>query len=291
MKMLIKTVLAVGSLVTALITHPAAAQVSGAIWTSLADGGEVNANIYNAKEDVYLNGGPGMGAGSNSPGLPDGIWVFMVTDPSGQTLLSQDAAECRQVEVTGGVFSGAVGPCPHTEGGAIVGVPVQLMPYADTPNNGGEYKVWLTPLDEYVCPLADVSCDGGNFGFINSESKTDNFKVNSVADEIDTRFFDPQGNFLDGRMITWFDTVGASNNKFSYEDLSHDIHHEAHVESPEVGKHYVSIQNQPGCTVGAVFVGGVQTHTIGPQTVKVNVTTGMKKKGTFTVFVDVYCTN
>ena len=205
--------------------------------------------------------------------------------------MSTDNAVCRQVEVVDGVISGAAGPCPHVNGSAMVGTPVQLFPYDDTPNNGGEYKVWLTPVGHYVCDLSQISCDDGNFGFINSESKTDNFKVKSVADEIDTRFFDPQGHFLDNRMITWFDSVGASNNKWSYYDPSHVVIHEAHVEAPEVGKHHISIQNQPGCTVGTVFVDGVQTRTIGPQTVKVNVTNGMKKKGTFTVFVDVYCTD
>ncbi len=35
-----------------------AAQVTGAIFTTLVDGRPVNHNIYNAKEDVYLNGGP-----------------------------------------------------------------------------------------------------------------------------------------------------------------------------------------------------------------------------------------
>ena len=77
------------------------ANFDGAIWTTVVDGTEVNFNIYDSKEDVYLNGGPGHGSGSNSNGLPDGIYVFMVTDPSGATLLSTDAAECRQVSVAG----------------------------------------------------------------------------------------------------------------------------------------------------------------------------------------------
>ncbi|MDB4961148.1 MAG: hypothetical protein JWP01_1147 [Myxococcales bacterium] len=31
----------------------------------------------------------------------------------------------------------------HASLGAIT---VQLFPYLDTPNNGGEYKVWMTPV-------------------------------------------------------------------------------------------------------------------------------------------------
>ena len=53
MKMLLKTVLAVGGLVITLITHPAAAQIPGAIWTSLSDGSEVNFNIYNARKTCF----------------------------------------------------------------------------------------------------------------------------------------------------------------------------------------------------------------------------------------------
>jgi hypothetical protein len=165
------------------------------------------------------------------------------------------------------------------------------MPYDDTPNPGGEYKTWLTPADKYVCPLDAVTCEDGRNGFINSESKTDNFKVGSVADEIDTRFYDAAGNILDHRAITWFDTLGASNTKWSYYDPARFIMHEAHVEAPEIGRHFIAIANQPGCTVGNVYVDGVKTRTRGPQTVGVRVTKAMKSKGTFTVFVDVHCTS
>jgi hypothetical protein len=92
-------------------------------------------------------------------------------------------------------------------------------------------------------------------------------------------------------MITWTDTLGASNVKWSYLDLAHDIHHEAHVEAPETGTHYISIFNQAGCTVGSVAVNGSKTNKKGPQTVAVKVTKAMQNKGTFTVFVDVNCTN
>jgi hypothetical protein len=280
--------------VAAAVAAPSAfANVAGAIYTSLSDGSEVNFNIYASKLDVYLNGGPGKGAGTNASGLaPDGVYIFMVTSPDGQ-LLSTDNAECRKVQVTGGLVVGAAGACPHTNGSLQAGgaKAVQLMPYNDTPNPGGEYKAWLTPADKYVCPLDAVTCADGRNGFISSESKTDNFKVNSVADEIDTRFYDAAGNLLDNRAITWFDTLGASNVKWSYLDAARVIMHEAHVESPEVGTHYISIANQPGCTVGEVTVDGTKSRKKGPQTVPVRITKGMKSKGTFTIFVDVTCTS
>lgn len=280
-------------LVASLAAPSAFAQVAGAIYTTLSDGSEVNFNIYASKFDVYLNGGPGRGAGTNAPGLvPDGVYVFMVTSPDGD-LLSTDNAECRKVQVTGGLVVGAAGSCPHVNGSLQAGgaTAVQLMPYNDTPNPGGEYKAWLTPVGKYVCPLDLVSCAEGKHGFINSESKTDNFKVNSVADEIDTRFWDTRGNALDSRAVTWRDTLGASNTKWSYFDPARAINHEAHVEAPEIGTHYISIADQPGCTVGDVYVDGATTRKKGPQTVPVKVTKGMKNKGTFTVFIDVTCTS
>jgi hypothetical protein len=165
------------------------------------------------------------------------------------------------------------------------------MPYLDTPNNGGEYKVWLTPVESYLCDL-DVACTEGNFGFVESQSKTDNFKVgDEVPDEIDTRFHDGYfgGPYLDGLGIEWIDSLGASNEKFSYYAPEHFVNHEAHVEAPEIGTHKIAISNQEGCTVGDVYVAGTKQRKKGPQTLAVKVTKAMKNKGTFTIFVDVVC--
>src|SRR5215211_2416160 len=78
---------------------------SGAIFTTVADGSEVNFNIYPSKDAVYLDGGPGPGAPQTAAGLDDGVYVFQVTDPSGKTLLSQDTARKRQFTVTQGIIS------------------------------------------------------------------------------------------------------------------------------------------------------------------------------------------
>lgn len=291
----VSSVVSVLGLAAAAAAPAALANVAGAIYTTVVDGTEVNFNIYGNKLDVYLNGGPGRGAGSNAPGLvPDGVYVFMVTDPSGATILSTDPARCRQVVVTGGITTGVVDTdCEHNVGPLQPGgsVAVQLMPYDDTPNNGGEYKAWLTPVGSFACSLDQVTCGNANHGFINSESKTDNFKVRGVEDEIDARFYDTFGNVLDQRKITWHDTLGASNTKWSYYDPARWILHEAHVEAPEIGTHYIKIENQPGCTVGKVFADNVKTKKEGPQTVPVRITKTMKMKGTFTVFVDVMCIN
>ncbi len=163
-----------------------AAAPSGAIFTTDITGTQVNVNIYDAKTDVYLNGGP---QNKNSAGLsPDGVYYFQVTEPSGGVLLSTDPAACRQLRVTGGVVVGAVDgtyqdaanqtvSCSHPNGNynpANLSTSVQLMPFTDTSNNGGEYKAWL------IAQTASTTIDPNNpavLVFNNDDSKTDNFKV------------------------------------------------------------------------------------------------------------------
>ena len=53
-----------------------AAGVSGAIFTTDANGTVVNANIYPSKCAVYLDGGPGPHAPAKAAGLPDGALHF-----------------------------------------------------------------------------------------------------------------------------------------------------------------------------------------------------------------------
>ncbi len=272
-----------------------ASQITGAIFTTISDGTEVNANQYAAKEDVYLNGGPGINAPVGAAGLPDGTYVFQVTDPSGKNLLSTDPARCREVAVSGGVFTAYLpmaGCVSHLTGSNLTdgGITVQLMPFLDTPNNGGVYKAWVTPVDDYACSLAVVDCGftaGQNVhGFVPSFSKTDNFKVkSSVIKEIDTRFRNGNGDLLDGFGITWLDTLGASNAKYSYFDLAVNVNHEAHVEAIESGTHQIVIANQAGCTVGSVYSNGVYLGE-GPTTVSVKISGANQN---LTWFIDVYC--
>jgi hypothetical protein len=162
-----------------LLAGIASAQVNGAIFTTDSTGTQVNGNIYPSKDAVYLNGGP---QNTKDPGLsPDGDYVFQVTDPSGAALLSTDDISCRHVQVTGGRIVGtpgvSAGPCPHkteTFNSANGEMPVQLIPYSDTPNNGGVYKAWLTPFADYNEACAP---NHGSNGFCDKDSKTDNFKI------------------------------------------------------------------------------------------------------------------
>jgi hypothetical protein len=154
----------------------------GAIYTSNFDGSRVNQNIYPGKNSVYLNGGPNN---ANSAGLLPGIYYFEVTDPSGKILLSIDPAECRQLVVNGdgriyGVRTDIA--CSHNVGwvdAANGGLPVQLAPFNNTPNPGGEYKVTLIRAD---APGVSVDEDGFHIDYPRSAAKSDNFKVLQVLD-------------------------------------------------------------------------------------------------------------
>ncbi len=239
-----------------LLGSPAAAAppvtISGAIFTTDASGVPVNLNIYPSKESVYLNGGPGINAPDDAAGLPSGTYSFQVTDPSGKVLLSTDAVACRQFTVDASGVIQSVSPsgaCAHAIGADLEdnGITVQLFPYNTTPNNGGVYKVWVSPTT-----LLDCSAPGNKNCFVPRYSKVDNFKVRSdIIVEIDVRFW-KNGVVMDGYAAEWTDTNGASNIKFSEYNPSVLAFHEAHFEATEQGRHSIKVSDQPGCDITAV---------------------------------------
>jgi hypothetical protein len=189
----VSSIIATGVTATLLAAATAAlAGPSGAIFTTNELGSWVNGNVYPSKEAVYLNGGPRVNQNCTAAGLPDGHYYFQVTDPSGKVLLSADLLAERRILVSMGVITAYLGtthaigfPPAERCGGvtvSLVGLADPPGSLLDTPNPGGEYKVWLTPVPEkdYTCdPL--VVCAGR---FQPSDSKTDNFKV-QPADEPD----------------------------------------------------------------------------------------------------------
>jgi len=289
-----------------VLVSPAMAHApSGAIFTTLPDGSAVNANIYASKDFVYLDGGPGPGAPATAAGLDDGIYVFQVTDPSGKTLLSTDAAKCRQFNVVGGLITSVVvSGCEHVVGididhGATT---VQLMPYDDTPNRGGVYKAWVVRVGDFLagCSALGVA-DGlevvdcgkapGNFhGFVPRHTKTDNFKVGDFHNiEIDTWFYDDlTGQLLDNVSLTWTDTLGSTNNKHSYYAPQILVDHFAHIEAVEPGVHQVTVNDQPGCKVKKFFCGQsyCSPDVNGAGTIDVTVRPNDKN---WTFYLGVYC--
>ena len=296
--------LVAAALSAGLATSAQAHAPSGAIFTTLADGSEVNLNHFPNKEAVYLDGGPGPGAPQHAAGLDDGTYVFQVTDPSGKTLLSTDRARCRQFVVSAGIITGVVVTgCQHVTGDDIDHPPaktVQLFPFSNTPNNGGVYKAWATRVEDFLLGCQElgkpgatgldlVDCGpktGGNaHGFIPSHSKTDYFKVKNfrLIREIDAIFFrDANQNSmfdwgdetqLSGLHMIWTDTLGVQNVKHSYFLTMWNIT-AAHVEAVEEGVHYITIPDLSGlgCTVGQIYVNDVNHFlpTDGPQTIVVD---------------------
>lgn len=220
---------------------PAAYAAPGAIFSTIYNGTIVNANTqYASKCAVYLDGGPGAKVKAGTPGLPDGLYYFQVTDPSGGTLLSTDPVTNRQFQVTGGVITAYTGntpagmpthltsiDAPHAVAGAItISLANTDCPndFLDSPNSGGEYKVWATPSASFVGdPSAvDSPCSGDCYhGFVPSQSKTDNFKVKAGRGQtfclsVIKQIVEPNGNF-DGPGANWQMTVqDASGTSTDY---------------------------------------------------------------------------
>ena len=269
--------------------------VSGAIFTTDVTGVPVNLNHYDSKPDVYLNGGPGINAPDSAAGLPAGTYSFQVTNPNGKVLLSEDDVACRQftVDASGVIQAVLAGPTcttgAHVTGADLEddGITVQLFPFADTPNPGGVYKVWVTPT-------ADLNCSGhGNRNcFVPRFSKTDNFKVKADAIvELDTRFWKPgHSTPLLGMAAGWIDTNGAANVKYSEYDPAMLAFHEAHVEAVEQGTHKVTVEDQAGCDIAYVTGARGERYQNGKGKYTVSVDVAAWNVGDDTTYrVEVYC--
>jgi len=119
---------------------------------------------------VFVAGGTDPKAPCAGNVLPDDIYYFQVTTPSGSLLLSTDPIDDRRILVFANRFAGVPAGGHATRVGPCNSVIVQLSPYLPTPDPGGEYKIWLTPVDKYD-PTKGV------FGFQPAFSETDNFIV------------------------------------------------------------------------------------------------------------------
>jgi len=231
----ILTALPLASILFVAVQPHASAGVSGAIFTTTANGTIVNANQYPSKCAVYLDGGPGPHAPASAAGLPDGDYYFQVTDPSGQTLLSTDPVSNRRFHVTGGLitaFTGTGGPAHPTgidqdhgaQGAITIQVATSSCPddYLTTPNTGNVYKIWATPVGSFTGNPANVdnACGSGCFhGFRSSQSKTDNFKALPASSAtfsltIQAQFHQGDSTYPDvlGWGITVQDSLGVSNH-------------------------------------------------------------------------------
>src|SRR6185295_13137717 len=167
-------------------TSALTAGFTGAIYTT--DGGciGVNINIFDSKAAVYLDGGP-QGGGS---GLATGYYYVKVTEPDG-TLLGTSVGSGNPTPIgVGHVNAGKFDTC-YQLASIVQKASDQTLGYDDTTNNGGEYKVWVSP----------------DAGFV--QQKTDNFKVK--PDQVlqqgtlnVIKFYDANANGAndDGQLIT-----------------------------------------------------------------------------------------
>src|SRR5258708_11401116 len=145
------------------------------------------------------------------PAFPEGLFFFQWTNPTGVTLLTPEDFTCRQEVVPESISPGFPAGSPpvsctagsfHANGlsnGANGGsIPIQLIPFSDTNNPGGEYKVWLTPQADYNSGGGTPS-PANNFGFSSSRTKTDTFKVKVNAATVKVcKFNDLNGDSVQG---------------------------------------------------------------------------------------------
>ena len=166
-----------------------AAPVSGAIFSTNSDCTGVDLNIYGSKDDVYIDGGP---AHPGAAGLPDGNYCVKVTQPDGVVLgTSAEGA----VTVSGGEFIHC-----YQLSAILLKASDGTPGYDDTANSGGEYKVWVS-----------TDCN-----FVESNSKTDNFKVKEggggpgdTADLCVRKFYDANV-MASGTPPKWRSPAGSS---------------------------------------------------------------------------------
>lgn len=284
--------------------------INGAIYTSAADGETVNGNNYASKSMVYLNGGPNN-AGCNGGDLDEGTYYFQVTDPDGNELLSSDGIAERKFEVVGGVVAINLGshvdaddaPDDDILPSSCGSVGIQLMPYDDTPNAGGVYKVWITRVGDFhaacdALPNALPGNDCGLAGFVNGHIKTDNFRVEETTPPPPTKgsiesvkFYDANANgaYDDGEVFiaNWemiLESVNQSINSTQvtdalgstfWHDLNPDIDYTVEERLPVEANWYHST---------TIYAGhdGSPVNPAGPLTVVAGETT--------TVIFGNYCT-
>jgi hypothetical protein len=117
---------------------------------------------------VFLAGGPGSTC--SGPGLADGDYYFQITDPAGTALLSPDPLTDRKVRVAGGKFAQYLGAKHLSSLKGPCSSPFLVSPYPI-----GEYKVWLTRVQDYGGVGANL------FGFDPGLSKSDNFRIHPIG--------------------------------------------------------------------------------------------------------------
>jgi hypothetical protein len=135
----------------------AAPPLPGAIFTTDGACNGTNVNIFAAKLDVFVNGGP---AHPGAASLPAGTYFMRVTEPNG-ALLGNPPRDGSNNPIATVTVAGAGFVQCYNLWANVVKQSDGSAGYDDTTNFGGEYKVWISTTAD----------------FINSSTKTDNFKI------------------------------------------------------------------------------------------------------------------
>jgi hypothetical protein len=155
---------------------PSLVDLAEAISVSMWDGSTPDGGVFMNRCDVYLT----TGRTELQHPLPDGDYLFQVTDVSGGVLLSTDETKLRQIRITDGSLRGVSGEGRHGMGGDSLGgaTTVQLCPFGESPEASGAYQLWLTPIEDFRGDLETVHSSGGDFhGFMASRSLVLVFRV------------------------------------------------------------------------------------------------------------------
>ena len=186
------TLVALAAALTMVLAGGAGAIVSGAGFTTIGPApfdqcfsgpGLVNCNIYQDKDDVWINGGPNRAGSAGLTG--NATYFFVVLQPGAGSfdpndgssdVLSTDTWDKRTftTDATGEIssYTGVT----HLTAGAAPNLLIQLSPYADTLNHGSEYKMALCRIDQLATPY-----DPASNPITAADCKQDNFKVKNPS--------------------------------------------------------------------------------------------------------------
>ena len=241
--------------------------IEGAVFTSNFDGTGIDLNIYDDKSAVYLTGGPCQG-GSH---LEDGDYYFQVTSPNGQ-LLSSDSIGERAFTVDGGFIVSSSGHVTHDVAcTSDPGITVQLMPYDDTPNPGGEYKLTVGLASDVEACDAFANDD---FNFVKDckqiETKSDNYKVGPNGDLEIVK--EVEGGEASGEIVVHVDCGDAFEDDVTIDIPGSVVIHDL-PEDTECTVTEKSVTPPPaGFTWGEVEIDGSPATIEGDATVTVTIT-------------------
>ncbi len=145
---------------------------SGAVFTTDAQGLRVNENHFGSPLDVHLNGGPPCNASRRSAHLPDGWYVFRVTDPSGRVdMHAGEPLSERRFRVRARAVVESSDPVDHPVLATACGAVLRVGPFR-AGSSTGVYKLWVAPA-----PAAGKAAGA----FRPRVAKTDNFRLDREA--------------------------------------------------------------------------------------------------------------